>query len=108
MLDDAHNQLQTLISVESDRKRIYDRSFCSVHQVAMEPRSVKIAFGMLMFSSAERYCQEHFPHYLDFGIGGCVMSDGDESKTIQIYICPACVTACNEYKAAHPEPPRSD
>lgn len=62
MLDDAHDQLQTLISVESDGKRIYDRSFCSVRQVVMEPRNVKVAFGMLAFASAERYCQEHFPH----------------------------------------------
>jgi hypothetical protein len=105
MRDDAHDQLQTLVSIESDGKRIYDRSFCSVHQVAMELRSVNVAFGMLAFPSAERYCQEHFPHYRDFGIGGCVMSEGDENKTIQIYICPACVKACNEYKAAHPESP---
>jgi hypothetical protein len=108
MNDDAHDQLQTLIRVESNGKRIYDRSFCSVHQVAMELRSVKVAFGLLAFPSAERFCQEHFPHYRDFGIGGCVMTAGDEDKNIQIYGCPACVTACNAYKAAHPEPPRSD
>jgi hypothetical protein len=107
MIYDAHNQLQTLIKVESDGKRIYDRSFCSVHQHAMELRNVSIAFGMLAFSSAERYCQDHFPHYRDFGIGGCVMSEGDENKMIPIYICAACVAACNEYKAAHPTPPRS-
>ena len=105
MLDDAHNQLQTLIKVESDGKRIYDRSFCAVHQRTMELRNVGVTFGLLAFSSAERYCQDHFPHYRDFGIGGCVMSKGDEDKTIPIYICPACVTACNEYKAAHPTPP---
>lgn len=107
MRDDAHNQLQTLVSVESNGKRIYDRSFCSVHQVAMELRTVEVAFGLIAFSSAERYCQDHFPHYRDFGIGGCLISEGDENKTIQIYICPACVAACNEYKAANPEPPIS-
>jgi hypothetical protein len=107
LLDDAHNQLQTLIKVESDGKRIYDRSFCSVHQRTMELRNVSVAFGMLAFSSAELYCQDKFPHYRDFGIGGCVMGEGDEHKMIPIYICPACVTACNEYKAAHPAPPRS-
>jgi hypothetical protein len=108
MRDDTHDQLQTLVRVESDEKRIYDRSFCSVHQVTMELRTVEVAFGMLMFPAAERYCQEHFPHYRDFGIGGCVMTKGDENKTIQIYVCPACVAACNEYKAAHPAPPDTD
>jgi hypothetical protein len=104
MLHDVHNQLQTLIKVESDGKRIYDRSFCSVHQQAMELRNVSVAFGMLAFSSEEHYCQDHFPHYRDFGIGGCVMTKGDENKMISMYICPACITACNEYKAAHPKP----
>ena len=104
MLDDAHNQLQTLVKVESDGKRIYDRSFCPVHQRVMELRNVGIVFGMLAFSSAERYCQDHFPYYRDFGIGGCVMTTGDENKRIPMYICSDCVTACNEYQTAHPAP----
>ena len=58
LLDDAHNNLQTLLSIESDGKRQYDRSFCSVHQVAMESRNVEIAYGMLAFPAAERYCQD--------------------------------------------------
>jgi hypothetical protein len=104
MTDDAHDQLQMLISVESDGKRIYDRSFCSVHQIAMELRTVDIAYGMLAFPAAERYCQDHFPHYRDFAIGGCVV--GDE-KTARIYLCRACLTACKEYKGAHPDTPKA-
>lgn len=67
-----------------------------------ELRNVGGAFGMLAFPSVERHCQDHFPHYRDFGVGGCVMTAGDENKVIQIYICPTCVTGCNEYKAAQP------
>jgi hypothetical protein len=104
VMDDAHNELQALVKIESNGKRIYDRSFCSVHAVAMELRTVEVAFGMLAFSDTERYCQDHFPHYRDFAIGGCVMSKEDEGKKVPIYVCPACVAGCNEYKAAQPEP----
>ena len=108
MLGDAHTQLQTLIAIENGGKRVYDRSFCAVHERSMELRNVGVAFGMLGFSASERYCQDHFPHYRDFGIGGCVMSEGDENKTIPIYICPDCVAACNEYKTKHAEPPHGN
>lgn len=99
MMEDAHAHLQTLVSMEIDGKGIYDRSFCSVHQVVMELRTVEVAFGMLAFPADERYCQEQFPHYRDFAVGGCVMTPEEENKAIPMYICPACVTACNEYKA---------
>jgi len=97
VMDDAYNDLQILISVQSDGKRLYDRSFCLVHQVAMESRNVEIAYGMLGFPAAERYCQDHFPHYRDFAVGGCMV--GDE-ETAQIYVCPACVAACDAYTRA--------
>ncbi|MDQ3199400.1 MAG: hypothetical protein M3Q46_09500, partial [Verrucomicrobiota bacterium] len=83
MLEDAHNRFQTLLKVESGKKVIYDRSFCSVHQVSMELRTVEVAFGMLVFAPTERYCQDHFPHYRDFAIGGCVMDMNDEGKKTQ-------------------------
>lgn len=103
MTDDAHDQLQMLVSIESDGKRIYDRSFCSVHQAPMELHTVEIAYGMLAFSSTEQYCQKHFPNYRNFASGGCMV---DDEKTAQIYICPACVTACDEYQRAHPDIPK--
>lgn len=103
-LDDANLKVHTLVRIESDGKRIYDRSFCAVHQIPMELRNVGVAFGLLKFSAAERYCQEHFPNYRDFGMGGCTIPEGEEYKTVPIYICATCVTACNEYKARHPDP----
>lgn len=104
MIDNAHNELHTLVKVESEGRRIYDRAVCSVHDVAMELRKVTVAFGMLAFPAVEQHCQDRFPNYRDFGIGGCVMTEGDEDKMIQKYVCPACVAACNEYKAGNPDP----
>ena len=107
-LDDANLKVHTLVRIESDGKRLHDRSFCSVHQVPMELRNVGVQFGMLTFSAAERYCQEYFPHCRDFGMGGCTIPEGEEYKTVPIYICATCVMACQEYKADHPEPKQID
>lgn len=100
-VDDAHDSFQILVKIATDNEIVFDRSICSVHRQEMELRQVSIAYGLLIFSAAERFCDDHFPYSRDYARGGCV--DGGEIKVAAIYICPLCVTACNEYKQSHPD-----
>jgi hypothetical protein len=95
---DAHDSFQLLVKLESNGKILFDRSTCSVHHTAMKLRDVPIAYGMLAWSKAERYCNEHFPHFREFAVGGCLVG---EKQSTRIYVCPACVAACREYSRIH-------
>ncbi len=99
-VDDAGlNGIQQLVRITEGDKVVFDRSICGLHHVKMEIRSVEIGYGMYApQSKAEIYCMEHFPHFRDFALGGCVVGD---AKFSSIYICPKCVAECNEYTRQH-------
>jgi hypothetical protein len=99
-ISDVHDSLQLLVKVESTRTILFDRSICSVHHRAMKLRKVPIAYGMLIWTKAERYCNEHFPHFREFAVGGCLVG---EKQSTRIYVCSDCVAACKEYSRLYGE-----
>lgn len=99
-VDDAHDSFQRLIKIVRGDEVLFGREVCGVHRQRMDLRSVPIAYGMGAYRPTE-YCEKHFPHARDLAVGGCVMSD-DSPEFVTLYLCPACVAACNEYKQAPP------
>lgn len=99
--DVGSNGIEQLVRITEGGQVIFDRSICGIHHVKMELRNVEIDYGMYAAGSeAESYCMQHFPHFRDFALGGCVVGD---QKFTTIYICPRCVAECNEYTRQHPK-----
>jgi len=99
-VDDAYDQLQLLVRIESNGMILFDKSICGTHHIAMNLTEVPIAYGMLASTETEIYCDTHFPHFRDYAAGGCLVQ---EEKTTWVYVCPACVAACKEYARIHPK-----
>jgi hypothetical protein len=96
---DAHSIMHTLVKIESGEEVLFDRTVCGVHQTQMQLSNASVAYGLLMSSKVERYCDEAFPHARAFARGGCVVTP-DSPEFIPIYQCPKCVAACAEYAAS--------
>lgn len=102
-VSDPHSTIDILVRITAGDDVLFDRTICGVHRRKMEFAHAPIAYGLLAWSKAERHCEEQFPHFRDYAVGGCMVG---EEKFASLYICPDCVSACQEYKQAHPEPPR--
>lgn len=87
-----------LVRIQDGSEVVFDRSVCENHHVKMVTRMAEVAYGLWAPSSdAEMTCARLFPHYRDFILGGCVVSDSSP-KTGMLYICPKCVEECERLK----------
>jgi hypothetical protein len=94
----ADSKTYLLVRIQDGGEVVYDRAVCEVHHVKMAEKIARVVYGMWAASSDEEVtCTRFFPHYRDFILGGCLVSDSSP-KTGLLYICPKCVEECARLK----------
>jgi hypothetical protein len=87
-----------LVRIQDGSEVVFDRSVCEIYHVRMTERMAGVAYGMGAPSNqTEATCARFFPHYRDFILGGCVVSDSSPKKGL-VYVCPKCVEQCERLK----------
>ena len=74
---------------------------CELHESALVSREVPVVYGLPWFDEAVMEARKKlFPNAMTVVCGGCIP---DMRTSEQVFSCPECERARENWKAAHPE-----